>query len=157
MNEKARAGGRSILRWRTRLALTAVGFVVAAASTLTSAQTLYRCGNVYSQTPCAADAKVVQPRANAVADAAPGPRGAELCAATTTRELQLDDATAPIQIDSVVKAPAEVIQYADKPTATRAYLVNLKPKGAYLAYDGPRSYACHLSEDERRVLRFRPR
>jgi hypothetical protein len=55
---------------------------------------------------------------------------------------------------SVAKAPAEVIQYADQPTATRKYLVTLGVKSAAVVYGGPRTYACHLSEDERRVLRF---
>ncbi len=134
-----------------RTALIATG--LALASTLAGAQTMYRCGNVYSQTPCASDAATVRPRANAVADTAPGPQGAELCSATAVRELGLDDG-APVQIASVAKAPAEVIQYADKPTATRKYLVNLQVKSALVVYDGPRTYACHLSEDERRVLKF---
>lgn len=129
---------------------------IAAASTLAGAQTMYRCGNVYSQTPCASDATTVRPRANTVADAAPGAQGADLCSATAVRELALDDG-APVQIASVAKAPAEVIQYADKPTATRQYLVNLKVKNATVVYAGPRTYTCNLSEDERRVLRFRPR
>jgi len=134
-----------------RSALIAAG--LAAASSLAGAQTMYRCGNVYSQTPCAADAATVRARANAVADTAPGPQGADLCTATAVRELGLDDG-APMQVVSVAKAPAEVIQYADRPTATRKYLVTLGVKSAAVAYDGPRTYACHLSEDERRVLRF---
>ena len=129
---------------------------IASASVLAGAQTMYRCGNVYSQTPCASDAATVRPRVNAVADAAPGPQGADLCSATAVRELALDDGAA-VQIASVARAPAEVIQYADKPIATRQYLVNLKIKSAAVVYDGPRTYACNLSEDERRVLRFRPR
>ncbi|MEP7296287.1 MAG: hypothetical protein ABI702_08865 [Burkholderiales bacterium] len=137
----------------TRIAPIALALLL---PTLAAAQPLYRCGNTFSQTPCSADAAPVRARSNAVPDAAPGAAGAELCTVTARKELDIDD-TGPIVIGSVVKAPAEVIQYADKPTATRAYVVNLKLKGAALAYDGPRSYACNLSEDERRVLRFRPR
>ena len=125
---------------------------IAASASSAGAQTLYRFGIVYSQTPCAPDAAAVKARPNAVADAAPGPQGADLCSATVARELQLDEA-GPVQIASVTKAPAEVIQYADKPTATRKYIVNLGVK-PYTPFDGPRSYTCHLSEDERRVLRF---
>ena len=127
--------------------------VLAGATPLADAQQLYRCGNVYSQTPCGPDAATVRARSNPVADAAPGPRGADLCSATAAQELQIDD-SAPMQIGTVTKATAEVIQYADKPTSTRKYIVNVKPKGAYSAYDGPRSFACNLSEDERRVLKF---
>jgi hypothetical protein len=135
------------------LVLTAI--CIAAAPACVGAQTLYRCGNVYSQTPCASDAAPVRARADVPADAAPGPHGAELCATTARSELQIDDAS-PVQIASVVKAQAEVIQYADRPTATRQYTVKLTVKRAYAEPDGPRTYACHLSEDERRVLRFAP-
>lgn len=128
------------------------GFL-AGASSLAGAQTMYRCGNVYSQTPCASDAATVKARGTAVADTAPGPQGADLCIATAVRELGLDDGAA-MQVVSVAKAPAEVIQYADQPTATRKYLVTLGVKSAAVVYSGPRTYACHLSEDERRVLRF---
>ena len=128
---------------------------IAASASTAGAQTLYRCGNVYSQTPCAPGAAAVKARPNAVADAAPGPQGGELCSATVARELQIDD-TSPVQIASVTKAPAEVIQYADKPTATRKYIVKLGVK-PYTAFDGPRSFTCHLSEDERRVLKFSAR
>jgi hypothetical protein len=127
--------------------------LLAGASPLVGAQTMYRCGNVYSQTPCASDAAPVKARGTAVADTAPGPKGADLCTATAVRELGLDDGAA-MQVVSVAKAPAEVIQYADQPTATRKYLVTLGVKSAAVVYGGPRTYACHLSEDERRVLRF---
>jgi len=125
----------------------------AMAASPAGAQQLYRCGNVYSQTPCAADAAPVRPRSSAAPDAAPGAQGAELCSATATRELGIDD-SAPIAIAAVTKAPAEVINYADKPTATRKYIVAELTRRAYAPYDGPRSFACHLSEDERRVLKF---
>jgi len=117
------------------------------------AQQLYRCGNVYSQTPCAADAAPVRARSDAVADSAPGPRGAELCGATAMNAIHAD-ADGPVQVGAVTKAPAEVIQYADKPTATRRYVVDLTVKGAYTGYVGPMRFACNLSEDERRVLKF---
>lgn len=128
---------------------------IAASESAAGVQTLYRCGNVYSQTPCAPDAAAMKARPNAVADAAPGAQGGELCSATVMRELQLDE-SGPVQIGSVTKAPAEVIQYADKPTATRKYIVSLKVKPT-APFDGPRSCTCHLSEDERRVLRFSAR
>jgi len=134
-----------------RSALIAAG--LAATSTLAGAQTMYRCGNVYSQTPCASDATAVRARSNPVADAAPGPQGADLCTEAAVRELGLDDG-APVRVASVTKAPAEVIQYANQPTATRKYLVTIGVKNAAMVYEGPRTYACHLSEDERRVLTF---
>jgi hypothetical protein len=128
-------------------------FMIAASAVPVGAQQLYRCGNTYSQTPCAPGAAAVRGRSDAVADAAPGLSGADLCSASATSALQLDDSGGTVQVDAVSKAPAEVIQYADKPTATHKYVVTLKVK-PYAAFNGPRTYACNLSEDERRVLRF---
>ena len=134
-------------------AVTVLLVALAASSWPAHAQQLYRCGNVYSQTPCAADAAPVRVRSDTVADSAPGARGADLCGATAMNEIHAD-ADGPIQVGSVTKAPAEVIQYADKPTATRKYIVDLNVRGAYTGYGGPMRFACHLSEDERRVLKF---
>ncbi|HEY4069717.1 MAG TPA: hypothetical protein VGM74_22605 [Burkholderiaceae bacterium] len=132
------------------LALVALWIAAPAA-----AQQLYRCGNTYSQTPCAADAAPLRSRSDAAPDAAPGLSGGELCSAAVVQELQLDD-SGTVQIDSVTKAPAEVIQYADKPTATHKFIVTLKIK-PYAPYSGPRAFSCNLSEDEHRVLRFAAR
>lgn len=129
--------------------------VVAASWPAAQAQQLYKCGNVYSQTPCGADAAPVRARSDTVADSAPGARGGDLCGATVMKEIHAD-ADGPVQVGSVTKAPAEVIQYADKPTATRKYIVDLNVRGAYTGYGGPMRFACHLSEDERRVLKFGP-
>jgi len=120
------------------------------------AQTLYRCGNTYSQTPCAADAAPVRARADAVADSAPGPKGGELCAAAAPKMLRLPDPES-VRIESVEKAPAEVIQYADKPTAAHQYIVSINAKNVYGAYEGAQAYVCHVSEDERRILKFAAR
>lgn len=132
--------------------LLAAASVALALHGAAGAQQLYRCGNTFSQTPCAPDAATVRARSDAVADAAPGPHGAELCEATVTRELQIDPGS-PVQIGSTARAAAEVITYADKPTATRKYIVTLKVK-PYADFPGPRAFACNVSEDERRVLRF---
>ena len=132
------------------IALTAIALLL---PTFAGAQALYRCGNTYSQTPCAANAAPVRARADSVADSAPGPKGGELCAAAAAKMLHLPDPES-VRIESVEKAPAEVIQYADKPTAAHKYIVSINAKNVYGAYEGTRAYACHLSEDERRILKF---
>jgi hypothetical protein len=140
----------------TALTITlAALWLAASGATPAAAQQLYRCGNTYSQTPCGANAAAVRSHGDAVADTAPGPRGGELCSAAVAQELQLDD-SGTVQVDTVTKAPAEVIQYADKPTATHKFIVTLKVK-PYAPYAGPRAFACNLSEDERRVLKFSAR
>ena len=120
------------------------------------AQMLYRCGNTYSEMRCAADAAPVRARADVVADSAPGPKGGELCAAAASKMLRLPELES-VRIESVEKAPAEVIQYADKPTAAHQYIVRVNAKNVYGAYEGAQAYACHVSEDERRILKFAAR
>src|SRR6185295_2325834 len=112
-------------------------------STVAAAQPLYRCGNTYSQTPCAAAASAVRIAAGAVPDAAEGLQGKELCSATVPRLLQLGDPAA-VRVESVVKGDAEVIQYAGQPVATRKYLLSINVANAYGAWTGARSFTCHL-------------
>lgn len=127
-----------------------------AATAPAGAQTLYRCGNTYSQTPCAADAASARMSSSAPPDAAPGAAGRELCASDGVARLGLPDPEA-VRVRSVTRAGTEVIQYAGKPIAARHYVLVLNAKNAQGGYDGDRRYSCYLSEDERRVLQVGPR
>jgi hypothetical protein len=117
-----------------------------------AAQSLYRCGNTYSQTPCAAAASAVRlsPGAAPETPAATQPR--ELCGAATVGVMQLPDANMA-RVESVVKGNSEAIEYAGKPMVARTYLVTVNVANAYGMYTGPKVHACYLSEDEQRVLK----
>lgn len=120
------------------------------------AQTLYRCGNTYSQVPCAPDAVARTGRADAPAEKTGGPQGYELCASHATTAVESPEPqTARVQ--QVGLRRAEVIQYADKPVASHRYDLSVDAKTAYGVYSGPQPYSCWLSEDQRRVLQFAPR
>jgi hypothetical protein len=116
------------------------------------AQPLYRCGNTYSQTPCAAEAAPKKLPSGAAPDASSGPQGKELCSADGIKLLGLPDPESA-RIGAVVKGGSEVIQYAGKPTVARKYLMTINAKNVYGAYDGDRVFHCFVSEDERRILK----
>jgi hypothetical protein len=128
---------------------------LAAVLPVCQAQSLYRCGNTYSQVPCAAAASAVRIAPAAAPDPAPGLQGKELCSALVPRLVRLDD-PGSVRIESVVKGDAEVIQYAGQAIATRKYILSVNLANAHGAYVGARPYACFLSEDERRILQVSP-
>ncbi|MBL0726450.1 DUF4124 domain-containing protein [Piscinibacter sp. HJYY11] len=122
---------------------------------LASAQQMYKCGNTFSQTPCAPDAvaRPVQPSA-APETPAGGLAGYELCAAAARKMVRTPEPeTARIQ--PIGERRSEVIQYAGKPIATHRYDLSVDAKTPYGVYSGLQPYACWLSEDQRRVLQFR--
>jgi hypothetical protein len=145
---------RLVMTIRTRILLTATVAVLLAGTS--DAQTLYRCGNTFSQVPCAADAASMQTRADKVADAPTAAHGADLCSTAAPTILALSDPYS-MQIESVKRAPAESILYGNRPTTAHTYLMLINAKNQYGAYTGTRAYACHLSEDEQRVLDVVPR
>ena len=81
-----------------------------------AAQQLYRCGNTYSQTPCAPDATPARISAGAAPEQAPGASGKDLCVSEGVAQLRFPDPEST-RIQSVAKSGAEVIQYAGKPNA----------------------------------------
>ena len=114
---------------------------------------LYRCGNTYSQVPCSTDAQAASVPTGAAPDPAPGLTGAEVCAAHALRTLGADSGLAG-RLESSQRGPAEVIQYAGQPLATRTWRVTLAVRTVEGLAAGHRAFRCHLSEDERRVLRI---
>ena len=105
------------------------------------AQSVYKCGSTYSQTPCDTKAKPTAITNNAAPAQADGLAGRELCAAGVAQHLGFRDPE-KAGIAAVSKAPAEVIQYAGAPLVAHKFIVNAKGK----------LYGCYLSEDERRLL-----
>jgi len=116
-------------------------------------QTVYRCGNQFSQTPCAADAQARPNAGVAPAVAASGPRGFALCTAEAMRRLQPPE-PASTRVLQLGERRTEVIRYADRSLAAPRYELSADVKTAYGLYGGPLRFACWLSEDQARVLRF---
>lgn len=129
------------------------GLLLLAASAI--AQPLYRCGNTYSQTPCAPEAKPARISSGAAPDQPEGLQGKELCAAEAPRLLGLPDPYSA-RIESLAKGETEVIQYAGQPIAARKVHLTINARNSAGAYAGEQAYLCYLSEDERRILRVAP-
>jgi len=115
------------------------------------AEPVYRCGNTYSQTPCAADTAAKKLPSSAAPDAPAGPQGESLCATEGLSRLGLADPEGA-RVLGVTRLGTEVIRYADKPTAARKFAVRFNPRNAYGGLAGEQVFHCFLSEDGRRVL-----
>jgi hypothetical protein len=115
-------------------------------------QTLYRCGNTYSQTPCAADAASARVSAGAAPDAAPGLSGKELCINEGLTQLGFPDPYST-RVGAVTRAGSEAISYAGQAVAVRKYHLTVNAKNSAGVFTGDQVYVCYLSEDERRVLK----
>ncbi len=135
----------------TRTALTIALFALASPAI---AQQMYRCGNTYSQTPCAAGSASKSLYSGAAPERAAGATGYELCAAQAVKQ-----AGSP-EPESARTAPAgqrksEVIQYAGQSISTHRFDLTVDAKTQFGVYSGPVAYSCWLSEDEARVLQLR--
>lgn len=130
--------------------------LLAVAAGAVQAQTLYRCGNTYSQVPCAPDAVARPGRSDAPAEKTGGPQGYELCASHAPTAIDTPEPHSA-RVQQIGLRKAEVIQYADKPVASHRYDLSVDAKTAYGVFSGPQPYSCWLSEDQRRVLQFAPR
>jgi hypothetical protein len=116
---------------------------------------LFRCGNAYSQFPCAPAASAVRIAPVAAPDVPAGAHGKELCGASAIAQMRVSE-TNTARIESVVKASAEVIQYAGQPILAHKYIMTVSMTNADGVRVGSRPYACLLSEDERRILQVVP-
>jgi hypothetical protein len=117
------------------------------------AQTMYRCGNQYSQTPCGKDAEAKRLPGSAAPDSGATRDGKALCMAVAPTRLGLADPESA-RFEAVEKSADTVIQHAGQPIPAKTYLMAINSKGPYGVYLGAQRYACHLSQDEQRVLKI---
>lgn len=119
------------------------------------AQPMYKCGNTYSQTPCAPDATSKRVYSGAAPAAAPGLSGYALCAAAAPRATGSPEPETA-RVRQLGERRAEVIQFAGQGTASHRYDLGVDAKTRYGVYSGEEPYACWVSEDQRRILKFSP-
>jgi hypothetical protein len=125
------------------------------------AQTLHRCGNTFSQTPCGEGttsalragsgpvAATAAPNASGVAVAP----GAKVCADAAVGQLGLPPGFSSV-VRSAKRGPAEAIKFANDTLVTRTWDVTVGVhNGAGTPVD-VQSVRCNLSEDEQRVLKL---
>ncbi len=122
------------------------------------AQQLYKCGNTYSQTPCAPDAapkRVFSGGSSASAVAAGDkPSGLALCSAQAITRIDSPEPETA-QVAPVGQRKTEVIQYANQPVVAVRYDLTVRAKTQYGVYGSPVGFACWLSEDQQRLLQLK--
>lgn len=134
--------------------LLIVAITLGAHAGFASAQQMYKCGNTFSQTPCAPDAVARPVQSSAAPEAVGGLSGYELCAAAA-RKMANSPEPETARIQPVGERRSEVIEYAGKPIATHRYDLAIDAKTQFGVFSGLQPYTCWLSEDQRRVLQFR--
>ena len=132
--------------------------VLAALSTMAlplpaTSQTLYRCGNQFSQTPCSKDAPATRMRSSAAPDRPETPGGKDLCIAQASTMLGFAEPQ-PELFDSAKKMPAQVIQYAGTPIAAKKYFLQSRGRIHQGVLVPALSLECYLSDDEQRLLKL---
>lgn len=137
---------------KTHAAIFAVGLI--SLTHHASAQQLYRCGNTYSQIPCAADAASKSVYSGAAPVQAPGLSGYELCAAHAVKYVASPEPESARTMP-MGQRRTEVIKYAGQSVAAHRFDLTVDAKTTYGVYSGPMAYSCWLSEDQARMLQFR--
>lgn len=150
--KRASAGpSRHVTGLRLALALAA------AAGLPAGAQSLYKCGNTYSQTPCEPGAQAVRVHRDAAASA-PGLRGPALCRQAVQDRLDpRDPQTALLRVEVADKPGFEMLRIGQEPVAARRYEVALTAPAPQGAVTRLQTFQCVLSEDEARLLVLRTR
>jgi hypothetical protein len=141
------------IRIPARVATATFAALTALSSLPATAQTLYRCGKTFSQTPCAIDAQPLKlHRGGDTAVPAEASTGAHACADAARAQLNLPPRHT-LEIERAQAGKAEAIVYADQPMVARTFTVELtQMNGPVLV--GTHTARCHLSEDGRRVLKL---
>ena len=116
-------------------------------------QQLYKCGNTYSQTPCATDAKPTRLHQGAAPDKAPGASGFALCAIAAKSSVGTPEPESA-RVQPLGQRVSEVIQYSGQPLPAHRYDLTVDAKTQYGVFSGPVASSCWLSEDQARVLQF---
>jgi hypothetical protein len=122
------------------------------------AQTVYRCGNTISQTPCSpdAEAKRVLGVPPAPASRPASPIGQALCAEAALQQTGTPE-PASARVTQLAPRRVEVIRYANQSLAAFRFELAVDAKTAYGLYGGPQHFSCWLSEDQARVLQLQAR
>ena len=146
-----------------------MGALLFAALSSAQAQTLFRCGNNFSQTPCSGEAKTVY-RCGGVASDKPCPTDAKIAdlqtkSPSSDRIETMKEAcmtwlrTVPewkdrdsLKFGAVSRGKFDVKTLNGTPTVVVSYLTTINGKNSYGAYVGERVAVCYANEQETKIL-----
>lgn len=125
------------------------------------AQTIYRCGNTFSKTPCgvgASEFAVVQDDAPKVAPVKVDPIKVDAmkaeCLSMIRNRPQWKDRDS-LKISNPLRMPSETRQVDGASVSVIPYHAFVNAKNSYGAYAGDRSAFCYANETETKIVSFR--
>ncbi|HEY3046819.1 MAG TPA: hypothetical protein VGJ72_05050 [Polaromonas sp.] len=137
-------------------------FVLALLGATGHAQTMYRCGNTFSERPCGPDAKVLvqgpakeQPLV-ALPDTPPSADVIEankLACASAVRNAMKDPEAA--RIGTVTRSGPGVDYFQMRTFQVVIYFVNANGKNSYGGYTGEKLHMCSFDPSEKTIIRTR--
>lgn len=128
--------------------MRAIGaLLLAALPSLACAQTMYRCGNTFSQKPCGDNAAAVKVPGTEVTTAA----GASTPEAVCSRAVL---GNSRYRVDNLESGGTDTVAYAGQTMAARLYRVGLTHLDENGRSMGRSTAVCYLSEDGQRVLKI---
>ena len=134
---------------------TRVVLLVALAAPLSCfSQNLYKCGNTYSQTPCAPSAEPIKVHEDHVGTVSNPGQGQELCRSALPRMAHLNDPYSAV-VESVGEARHDTLKIGTEVVMVKRIDVIMNSKNSYGAYTGSKLYRCYVSVDEQRLLEIR--
>lgn len=124
-----------------------------------AAQGVYKCGNTYSQNPCAADAKPLdvgqaKPVVRVKDEATPEQRerSLERCQEAVRRRMKDPESTRFRDVDRLGPGEARVPAPRGQMTAVVSYSGWVNAKNAFGGYVGDRLFTCRLDRAEANVI-----
>lgn len=121
-------------------------------------QTMYRCGNTFSQTPCGPNSSTsLIPKSGGsttVADHKARVQEMKAICAELVRGLPAWKDASSVVLDGVYRGKAEVRTIHGQPLVVIPYYAMADGKNSYGAYPGKRPYACYANESETRIVDF---
>lgn len=121
--------------------------LLAALPGLASAQTMYRCGNTFSQKPCGDNAAAVKAPGTQVTAGAGTSAPETVCSRAVL-------GSGSYRIDSLESGGTDTVAYAGQTVASKLYRVGLTRLDEHGRSMGRTAAICYLSEDGQRVLKI---
>lgn len=131
---------------------TLAAALLAIAAAAAPAQTLYKCGNVYSQAPCEYGAPPAKIKPDEAPKAPSAPHGRELCRAEVTSALAPYGVSGD-PVERIAPPVPELLRFGEQAIEARRIDVYLQPR-FYGVHASSRPYRCWVSVDEKRLLRL---
>lgn len=121
--------------------------LMATLPSLAGAQTMYRCGNTFSQKPCGDSAAAVKVPGTQVTAGAGTSAPDSVCSRAAL-------GNGNYRIDSLESGGTDTVTYAGQTVAAKLYRVNMTRLDEHGRSMGRTAAVCYLSEDGQRVLKI---